>query len=362
MYRAVDALVETAPEEISFDGLEVKFDGKYTFRTPDTEFTGLSGAELREIAVGSPFVTNWFFWHATAPQKADRWAFLRWLEGGADETHPVRERYEALGGGIETEWGQLHIVVTLGKEGTRQYRLRHTADATSDSTELDAYEDPLKARELATSTEDGSYRPLKTAPTLQRGWEFPALDPAALIEAVDFFYPATVTNWYRERNGTLDVSHWRETMARQTGMYGVIETWDRGEGHEHVDWVAESCCQDSQCLKRREWHYDEETPLETAGGDGSFPCREPCSLVISAARQFTKLDAETPRTYEFELTPSEKEQLEELIDTVADGECTEIRDADFDEGANRFRARFLRARRFDEKGQLCGVRTESESE
>jgi len=32
------------------------------------------------------------------------------------------------------------------------------------------------------------------------------------------------------------VTHWRETMARQSGIYGVVKTWDRGEGHEHVDW------------------------------------------------------------------------------------------------------------------------------
>jgi len=347
----VDALVETAPDGISFDGLAVEFDGKYAYRTPEAEFTGLTEPELRAVATGSPYVTNWYFWHATAPQKDDRWAFLRWLDG--DEAVP--ERYDRLADGVTAEWGQLQITVSLGEGGNRRYRLSH-ADAENDSVER--YDDPLAARELATYADDGSYRPLKTAPTLRTGWAFPDLGPAQLVQTVDFFYPATITNWHRERTGDLDVSHWRETMERQTGMYGVIETWDRGEGHEHVEWVAESCCRDSQCLKRRVWQYDDETDLETPGGDGVFPCREPCSLVVTAARRFTKLDAEQTQTYEFDLTPSEKAQLEALIDAVADGGVNEIRDADLREGANRLRARFLRARRFDEEGRLSGRPTE----
>jgi hypothetical protein len=124
-----------------------------------------------------------------------------------------------------------------------------------------------------------------------------------------------------------------------------------------VDWVAQACCEDSQCLKRREWEYDENDELEADGGDGVFPCREPCSLVVAAARKWTTLESETPRTYEFELTPSEKNQLEELIEAVADGRIDDIREADVYEGANRYRARYLRAKRFDEDGNFCGVPT-----
>jgi len=151
-------------------------------------------------------------------------------------------------------------------------------------------------------------------------------------------------------------------MARQSGIYGVVKTWDRGEGHEHVDWVEEACCDDSQCLKRREWQYDDETELDVDGGDGVFPCREPCSVVVSAARKWTRLESEQPRTYEFELTPSEKEQVEEIIDAVADGRIDEIREADTKEGANRYRTRFLRAKRFDDEGNLGGVPTGPDEE
>jgi hypothetical protein len=125
--------------------------------------------------------------------------------------------------------------------------------------------------------------------------------------------------------------------------------------------VAEACCDDSQCLKRREWEYDADTPLSVDGGDGVFPCREPCSLVVAAARRWTRLEAEESRTYEFELTPSEKAQVEEIVDAVADGRAGEVREADFADGANRYRARFLRAKRFED-GDLCGVPTDRDEE
>ena len=180
-----------------------------------------------------------------------------------------------------------------------------------------------------------------------------------MFEAVDdVIYPATVVNWNLERHGDLDVNHWEETIGRQSGIYGVIETWNRGDGHEHVDWVAESCCDDSQCLKRREWQYDEETELDVDGGDGVFPCREPCSLVIAAARKWTRLEGEETRTYEFELTESEKEQVEAIVEAVADGRADDIREADIYDGTNRYRARFLRAKRFDEDGNLSGTPTQ----
>jgi hypothetical protein len=355
----VDALVATAPDGISFDDLRVEraADG-YAFETPAATHTGLDEAGLRAVAAESRHATNWYFWHAVAPQKADRFAFLRWLEPAGD----VDDRYDALADGVATEWGQLEITVTLGEAGHRGYHLRHVDDAGRDPVALDMYDDPLDARDIATTDARDRYRPLKTAPSLRSGWRFADLGPTELVEAVESFYPATIANWHREREGDLDVSHWRETMERQTGMYGVVKTWDRGEGYEHVNWVAEACCDDSQCLKRREWQYDSDTELDVDGGDGAFPCREPCSLVVSAARRWTKLEAEEPRTYEFELTPSEKEQLEAIVDAVADDRTDGIREADVYEGANRYRARFLRAKLFDDDGNLAGTPTDPDDE
>ena len=358
----LDALVSAAAEGIECDGLSVGHTGDgYRFGTPDDTHTGLSEAELRSVAAESPwFVSNWYHWDRSDRPDTER-AFLRWLEGAEERSVP--ERYEALvESGIDASWGQLRIDVAPGDDGTRLYTVRHEADGDVAPAELDVLTDPLDARELVKHDDRGRYRPLKTAPTLPTGWAFVDLDGPALAETVEYVYPATIANWYLERQGDLDVNHWRETMERQSGIYGVIKTWDRGEGHEHVDWVAEACCDDSQCLKRREWEYDDDTDLAVDGGDGVFPCREPCSLVVTAARKWTKLEGERSRTYEFELTPSEKEQIETIVDAVADGEADDIREADIYEGANRYRARFLRAKRFDEEGRLCGVATDENAE
>ncbi|SDY07534.1 DR2241 family protein [Halopenitus persicus] len=386
---AIDALARAPSDDersptLAVDGFRVAFDDAgdaddaYVFETTDGRRTGLSREAFAEVAhEHAVAVADWYVFEHVVDDEGPRGAFLRWLEGATDrldrlddgETDAegpdstaveaaIRDRYASLATGVTREWGELRITVTLADDGTRRYEIRHVDAAGIDRDHLEAHEDPRTARSIAKHDSDGRYRPLKTAPTLTAGWVFPDLDARECYETVETFYPATVANWDRERRGALDVSHWHETMARQTGIYGVIETWDRGEGHEHVEWVAETCCADSQCLKRREWEYDADTPLSVDGGDGVFPCREPCSLVVSAARQWTKLESESERTYEFDLTPSEKEQIEAIIDAVADGRVEEIREADVYEGANRYRTRFLRAKRFDDDGNLCGVPTD----
>ncbi len=364
----VEALLETAPDGVAFDGLRVDRGDGYRFQTVEHDRRGLDESALRELARGRPAVRNWYFWHAGAPQREDHWAFLRWLEGVDRETDAemddtpefdVSEHYARLDSGLGREWGELAVGVCLD-DGRRRYSVRHAEDSGADADGLDEHSVPGDARDIARFDDRGRYRPLKTAPTLRRGWRFAGLDAAALLETVGYLYPATVENWYRERENDLEVTHWHEAVERQTGIYSVVETWDRGEGHDHVEWVAETCCDDSQCLKRRHWGYDDDTELAVDGGDGQFPCREPCSLVVSAAREWTRLEGEESRSYEFELTPSEKEQLEAIVDAVADGRVDEIREAEFGDDANRWRARFLRAKLFDDEGRLDGVPTDRE--
>jgi hypothetical protein len=211
----------------------------------------------------------------------------------------------------------------------------------------------LAARDLVKHDDSGRYRPLSTAPSLPHGFAFVGLEGTDLVQTVEFIYPATVANWHREREGDLDITHFRETANRQTGIYEMIDALPR----ERVEDLAETCCVDSQCLKRREWDESPSEPLGVPRGDGEFPCREPCSLVVAAARQFAVLEGETPREYTFELTPSEKNQLEDLINAVADGRIDEIREADLGDGANRYRARYLRSVRMDDDDDLCGVPT-----
>jgi hypothetical protein len=348
--RRLDALVEAAADgPVEADDLRVErgADG-YAVETPDGRATGLDEAGLRDLlADHERLLDDWWTWHRLS---GARRAFLRWVEG-ADE-RAVAERYDALADGLHAEWGELSIRAEL-VDGERRYEVRHVADVGAPADDLTAYDDPLALRRPLKFDDDGRYRPLKTAPNAPTGWRLGGLTGRDLVEAVEVAYPATVANWHRESEGDLDVTHWRETAERQTGIYGVVEELPR----EAVDWVAEAACVDSQCLKRREWEYDEGDGLAVDGGDGVFPCREPCSLVVAAARKWTTLERETERTYEFTLTPSEKEQVEAVLDAVADDTTDEIREADVYEGANRYRARYLRAKRVDDDGNLCGVPT-----
>ena len=350
--------VDDGDDPVALDALRVMRNSEdtYTVETPDASHEGLSASAAHETLRSddlAPYVTNWYYWaEVVGGASRHRRAFLRRAEAAAD--HPVPERYDALADGLETEWGEVIVTATLGDHGHRRYEIRHAEDRSVDPTDLDTYHDPVAARELSTYDDRGRYRPLRTAPSLVSGWCFPDLDGTDAVETLDTIYPASIANWSLEREGALDITHWRETADRQTGIYGIVEELPP----EAVEWMAESCCVDSQCLKRREWEYDEGHELEADGGTGAFPCREPCSLVVAAARRWTKLEEEQSRTYEFELTPSEKEQVEAIIDAVADDRTDEIREADVYEGANRYRTRFLRAKRFDDDGNLSGTLTE----
>ena len=342
-----DAVREAAADGIEFDGLRVECNGEIcSVEVPAEGFTQVSADAVEKLLDSYPaYVDNWQFWHAEAPQAEDRWAFLRWLE--AADSSGVRQRYESLRSGSTTEWGQLSITVALDGDESRTYSIRHVEDANAESESLDDHDDPQQAREIARLDETGRYRPLKTAPSLRTGWQLVDLDATGLVSAVEWFYPATIANWHREQHGELDVTHWQETAERQTGIYDVIEELP----DEAVDWVASACCDDSQCLKRRRWDRTAGDPLDAPRGDGEFPCREPCSLVTAAARKWTTLESEGERTYEIELTLSEMNQLTELVDAVADGRIDEIREADVNDGANRYRARYLRAKIFED-GEL----------
>ncbi|MFB6078457.1 MAG: DR2241 family protein [Halarchaeum sp.] len=365
MRDAVAALLDAATDGVAFDGLVVE-NGTYGYRfeTPDASERGLDTSDLADLAADDPYVANWHYWTETVGGgDTARRAFLRWLEGAAphdadegddadaasdtrdeggdaaDDEVAVPARLDALRRGVTRTWGELRIRVTRGDGATRVYDVRHVDDAGRD--DLETYRDPLDARELVKRDDDCRYRPLSTAPSLPHGWRFVDLTGDELVDLVDFVYPATVANWHRERRGELDVTHWRETAARQTGIYASVSDLP----DEALAWAAEACCVDSQCLKRRAWDYDGETELDVPRGDGEFPCREPCSLFVAAAREFSRIESEAEETVTVTLTESERAQLERLLDAVADGDVDEVREADVDDGANRYRARYLRAKR-----------------
>lgn len=345
----LDSLVSAAAENgLEYGDLRLSrtSDG-YRFETPARSESGLSEDELLQVAVADPFVHDWYHWeHVIEGHGTAHRAFLRWLEGADDV--PADDRYVELADGVTRHWGQLAITIDLHEleDGVdeRLYEVRHEDDLgrTVDET----YTDPLDARRLVKHDDAGRYRPLSTVPSLPHDWAFVDLDGDALVRTVDFIYPATIANWYREREGALDIDHWDAVASRQSGIYAIV---DHLEG-DSLEWAVEACCVDSQCLKRREWQASADDELGVPGGDGVFPCREACSLFVTAARKFVTLEREDAREYTFELTPTEKEQIESIIGAVADETTGTIREADLNEGANRYRTRYLRAKRMTSRG------------
>ena len=349
-----DALLAASAGGVDFDGLRAArpdASDAFVFATPDEKHLGLTKREFRSVArEHAAYVDNWYFWERVVEGHGGyRRAFLRWLE--PDDAVPAR--YERLATGVTRTWGQLAVTVERG-DGGRRYELRHADDRSRRRADLDETTDPRGAREIAKYDGEGGYRPLKTAPTLRTGWVLTDLDADDCVRAVDWFYPATVANWHRERADELDVTHWRETADRQTGIYADVDDLSG----DALDRAARACCADAACLKRREWDEAPDADLDAPRGDGEFPCREACSLFVAAAREFaTTDDDESARkdesargTRELTLTPSEYEQLATLVDAAADGRVADVRPGDVSDPANRYRARFLRATRFDDDG------------
>ena len=174
------------------------------------------------------------------------------------------------------------------------FTLRHGANEEGD--DLEVFNDPADARNIARFDADGRYRPLKTAPNLRRGWVLEAGSLEGIFLALDFFYPAAIGLWFSWFKGTLAPTPFRETLKRQTGMYRVTQliTDQQAEGL-----LLRCCNSETGCLRKILWEMSPDHPwsffpaskreLDTSPGD-LIPliCREVCHLVIAAASPIAK--------------------------------------------------------------------------
>ncbi len=241
---------------------------------------------------------------------ASREAFVAWVS-------------EAAGGRV---FGQVLI-----RKAASGYSLCHEDDA--EATELELHEDPRSAREISRLTEAGEHRPLKSSPNLRRGWEIRVKDAGGLAVAMNYLYPAGIVHWYLHREGRLALTSYRESAARQSGIYKRIQRLsDAG-----VQDAARACCEDAVCLKKTLWDVDDKTPLAMDRGEGEIPCPEPCSLFVSFARRVRLFERERDAEG---LSTSEREDLVALIEAAATGEVRFAREAEFEEPLNQRRMRY----------------------
>lgn len=274
----IAAFVSAAPDGIDFDGLETAAaaDGT-TVRIPDRVWTDVADRDLEAIAeTAFAFVANWHHWTRSVSATGDRWRFLRWIDR-ADSWEPAR-RLTALRTGIRREWGELVVTARSTADGGRRYDLRHRRDRDVDRGDLEALDEPDRAHAIARYDESGRFRPLTGARSLRSGWVLPGLDGSGLLRSIEAVYPASIANWDRAREESLDVCHFAETAARQTGRYAGVADLSGSDLARSVETVC------GTCVRRREWEESADTPLRVDRGDGVIPCREPCSFFIEAGR------------------------------------------------------------------------------
>jgi len=275
--------------------------------------------------------------HAPGGIAAARAALVEWIDAAGDA-------------------GRTFLQVRLLRVGEGRYEIRHARDVHRSIPSLETVTpDPYAARLVAQMTSAGEHRPLKTAPDLRQGWALVDLDARGVWTALDYLYPACALHWHAELAGTLRVTHWRETAARQTGMYGAVKLLPP----EVVRNAVRACCGDAVCLRRVAWEVDGETPLDLPSegervGDALVPCPEACSMFVSFARQVLVLER-APR-HELpglgRLGAEEIDQLREIATHAAAGTLGAAREGEFTEATNERRMRYLALRLAEEKARI----------
>jgi hypothetical protein len=277
--------------------------------------------------------------HAPLGAAAARAAFVRWLRDGG-------------------EAGRRFLEVWLRPAATGRYDLLHAADCGLPRSSLDPYGDPVAAQWIARSTAEGAHRPLKSSPNLRRGWILGGLDELAVCRAMDYLYPACIAHWHAGITGTLRVTDWAETAARQSGMYsavGLLPTLA-------VNDLVRACCDEAVCLRAVAWGIegsDRPPRSRDPGGGAEVPCPQACSLFISLARKALELERE-PRSDVPPVGALNRTELHQLVDVargVAAGTTASVREGDFENAANLRRVRYLVAR-LDRQEQQSKVKSD----
>ena len=180
------------------------------------------------------------------------------------------------------------------------YILSHCDDEGRD--DLQGFQNPDEAAEIARYDDEGKYRPLKTAPNLRHGWRLEVVDLAALRRALDYFYPgrlAMFAAWKANRFATTPL---RETLDRQSGMYRVASKIS----DEQIDELLGNFCRSSDgCLRTILWKRDARGTVpstklppekfdtshdQTGRGQRAIPllCQEACNLLVNECRKVVK--------------------------------------------------------------------------
>ena len=185
-----------------------------------------------------------------------------------------------------------------------QFELRHYDDANAAPEGLVLHTAPEDARAIALYDAGGNYRPLKTAPTLRRGWRMPLSHIGQLHEALDGFYPAMLAARLAFQQGRLAVTPLRDTLKRQSGMYAVTRKITNPQANALI---GSFCRSDGGCLKTILWSIAPGVPVTALPPEKFDPdsslfeapsipllCAEACNLLVARSREEVKLRPQPP--------------------------------------------------------------------
>jgi hypothetical protein len=195
--------------------------------------------------------------------------------------------------------------------------LCHRNDEAHDDLEI--FQDPEDAIEIARYDDAGNYRALKTAPNLRHGWRMELRTSDGLKRALDHFYPGRLAIFIAWKTGRLRTTPLRETLDRQSGMYRIAA---RISDAQIDDLVADFCRSNDGCLRTILWKRDQRYAIASrtlpkekfdptwdqvqaldgsqssifakATADKAAPatvpllCQEPCNLLVAACRKVVK--------------------------------------------------------------------------
>jgi sirohydrochlorin cobaltochelatase len=192
------------------------------------------------------------------------------------------------------------------------FALCHRDDEVRD--DLEKFQNPEDAIEIARYDDDGNYRPLRTAPNLRRGWRMNLRRSDELRRALDHFYPGRLAVFVAWKTNRLRTTPLRETLDRQSGMYRIAA---KISDAQIDDLVADFCRSNGGCLRTILWKRDQSgsiasTKLPTQKFDPAYDqalwpesaspattsnpatvpllCQEPCNLLVAECRKVVKAE------------------------------------------------------------------------
>jgi len=184
--------------------------------------------------------------------------------------------------------------------------LSHRDDGGRD--DLQRFQNPEEAAEIARYDDAGNYRPLKTAPNLRHGWRLELVDLTELRRALDYFYPGRLAMFAAWKENRFTTTPLRTTLTRQSGMYRVAAKIS----DEQVNALVGDFCRSSDgCLRTILWKRDatgapastqlppekfDRSHDQTGDGEPVIPllCQEPCNLLVAECRKAVKLEGAAP--------------------------------------------------------------------